>query len=242
MNELLSHAQQFWLNLQHKPLFGLLLSLCVYQLALMLYQYFNRRVILHPVTTGSIVIALILHGLDISSRDYLNGNQLLYFLLGPATVALAIPLHQQFHHIRKLMLPVLITVAVGAVFAPAIAVGVAAIMGGSDEVLLALYPKSVTTPIALGIADIIGALPGLTTGVVVFTGVIGSLLSPVVFYFLKLHDPRLQGIVLGLNAHGVGTARAFEINPTVGAFASLAMGLTGAFTALIMPYAVRLIN
>lgn len=242
MNELMTQAHQFWLSLQGKPLFALLLSVGAYQLALQLYQYFNRRVIFHPVTTGSIAIALILNTLDISYRDYLSGNQLLYFLLGPATVALAVPLHQQFHHIRKLMLPVLITVAIGAVAAPAIAVAVAAAMGGSDDILLALYPKSVTTPIALGIADLIGALPGLTTGVVVFTGVIGALISPVVFYLLKLHDPRLQGLVLGLNAHGVGTARGFEINPTVGAFASLAMGLTGAFTALIMPYVIQLLN
>jgi putative effector of murein hydrolase len=240
MAELLDELARLWHNLHHKPLFGLLLTLCMYQLALMLYEYCNRRVILHPVATGSIAIALLLNTLGISYRDYLSGNQLLYFLLGPATVALAIPLHQQFHHIRKLLLPVLVTVVVGGIFAPAIAVGVAYLLGGSDAILLALTPKSVTTPIALGVAEVIGALPGLTTGVVVFTGVVGALLSPLAFYLLKLHDPRLQGVVLGLNAHGVGTARGFEINPTVGAFASLTMGLTGAFTALTLPYALKL--
>jgi predicted murein hydrolase (TIGR00659 family) len=242
VDTLITQASELWYSLQHKPLFGLLLSLSIYQFAVMLYEYFNKRVFLHPVATGSIAIAIILNTLNISYKDYLQANQLLYFLLGPATVALAIPLFQEFHHIRKLTLPTLTVVVVGGSFAAASAVVIAMLMGAPDNIQLALMPKSVTTPIALGIAEIIGALPGLTTGVVVFTGVIGALLSPVVFSILRLHDPRLQGLVLGLNAHGVGTARAFEMNPTTGAFASLAMGLTGAFTALTVPYAVKLLN
>ena len=242
MDALISQAIDVWHGMLHKPLFGLLLSLGIYQLALIVYEYFNKQVLLHPVATGSIVIAIILKTLGISYSDYLSANQLLYFLLGPATVALAIPLYQEFHHIRKLTLPTLVIVVVGGSFAAASAVMIAIAMGAPNNIQLALMPKSVTTPIALGIADIIGALPGLTTGVVVFTGVIGALLSPVVFSLLRLHDPRLQGLVLGLNAHGVGTARAFEMNPTAGAFASLAMGLTGAFTALTVPYAVRFLQ
>jgi putative effector of murein hydrolase len=236
---MLQHAQVFWQTVQHKPLFGLLLSLVIYQLALKLYITSNRNILAHPLTISAVAITLILRGLDIPFQQYLDANQLLYFLLGPATVALAIPLHQEFHNLRKLAGPVLVTVILGGAFASICAVGIAWLLGASDTVLLSLAPKSVTTPIALGIAEIIGAHSSLTTGVVAFTGIAGALMSPVVFYCLRIRDPQLQGIVLGINAHALGTARSFEINPTMGAFASLAMGLTGVFTALALPYIIQ---
>ena len=240
MDNLVAHAEAFWQSLQHRALFGLLLSLVIYQLAQALYQYSRRKIILHPLALSAVAIALILKLIDLPYRQYLEANQLLYFLLGPATVALAIPLHQEFHNLRKLALPALVTILLGGSFAAVSAVAIAWALGGSDLVLLSLAPKSVTTPIALSIAHTIGALPSLTTGVVVFTGIAGALMSPLAFYLLRLRDPRLQGIVLGINAHAVGTARSFELNASMGAFASLAMGLTGTFTALVLPYVVRL--
>ncbi len=240
MNQLPTEVISFLDNLIHTPLFGLLLTLVVYQLSLWFYDFCGRRAFVHPVAVSSVAIAALLKASGISYADYVSANQLIYFLLGPTTVALAVPLYREFHHIRKLALPVVVTVVIGGIFAGASAVFIAWLMGANEQTLLSLAPKSVTTPIAIGIANNIGALPTLTTGVVVFTGVIGVLLSPIVFYLLQLRDPRLQGIVLGLNAHGVGTARSFEINPTTGAFATLAMGLTGTFTALTLPYLVRL--
>lgn len=238
MHDFILYLQNFWQGLIHKPLFGLLLTLVVFQAALWFYDFCGRRAIAHPVAVGSIVIAALLKFANIPYREYVQANELIFFLLGPTTVALAVPLYREFHHIRKLALPVLVTVMLGGLFAVVSAAGIAWLMGADEQVLLALTPKSVTTPIAIGIADTIGALTTLTTGVVVFTGVLGVILSPVVFYLLQLHDPRAQGVVLGLNAHGVGTARSFEMNPTTGAFATLAMGLNGAFTALTLPYVV----
>jgi len=240
MNTLTQHAQDFWHALQHRALFGLLLTLVAYQLGLWLYQYSGRKILLHPLVLSVIAISMTLQLIDLPYAQYLKANELLYFLLGPATVALAIPLHQEFHNLRKLALPALLTIVIGGSFAAAAAVSIAWALGGSDIVLLSLSPKSVTTPIALSISETINALPSLTTAAVVFTGIAGVLMSPLAFYLLRLHDPRLQGIVLGINAHAVGTARSFEQNPTMGAFSSLAMGLTGAFTALALPYLVTL--
>lgn len=234
--------QEFGHSFSHKPLFGLLLSLTAYQLGLWAYRRSNQWILLHPVVTGALAITAVLLALDLSYRDYLSANQLLYFLLGPATVALAVPLHQEFHHLRGLVLPLLVTIALGAAIAAGSAVGIAWYLGASKLTLLSLAPKSVTTPIALGIAQRIDALPGLTTGVVVFTGVISALLGPLVFKLTGLKDHRLQGVILGLNGHGVGTARAFELNATSGAFAGLAMGLTGALTAFTLPFLIRLIG
>jgi len=240
LNTLIQHSQDFWHALQHRVLFGLLLTLVTYQLGLWLYQYSGRKLLLHPLIISVIAISATLQLIDLPYAQYLKANELLYFLLGPATVALAIPLHQEFHNLRKLALPALLTVLIGGSFAAAAAVAIAWALGGSDIVLLSLSPKSVTTPIALSISTTINALPSLTTAAVVVTGIAGVLMSPLAFYLLRLHDPRLQGIVLGINAHAVGTARSFEINPSMGAFASLAMGLTGTFTALLLPYLVRL--
>ena len=230
---------ELWQTLIQKPLFGLALTLAAYQLGLWLYQRCNRLILIHPVLTASVTVCLVLKGLDISYRQYLEGNQLLYFLLGPATVALAVPLHQEFHHLRGLFLPLLITIVLGAAIAATSAMGLAWVMGASESTLLALSPKSVTTPIALGLADRLGALESLTTGGVVATGVVAALMAPLVFKLTGLTDGRMQGTILGLNGHGVGTALAFERAPTTGAFASLAMGLTGALTAFTLPYAIH---
>lgn len=240
LNDALHTLVDLWHHLSQTGLFGLLLTLVFYQLGLLLYERCGRPVILHPVATASVTIALLLPQLHISYSSYRHSNELIYFLLGPATVALALPLYQQFHQIRKLALPILVTVILGAAFASLSAVMIAHWLGASTVTQLSLAPKSITTPIALGVSISIGGMPTLTTGVVVFTGVIGALMSPLVFYLLQLHDPRAQGIVLGINAHGLGTARAFEVNPVSGAFASLSMGLTGAFTALTLPYAAVL--
>ncbi|MYM63698.1 LrgB family protein [Pseudomaricurvus sp. HS19] len=239
MDTLLQDLHNYTDSLAQKPLFGLLLTLLVYQGALWLYNRCNRSALIHPVAVSAVVIALLLKISGISYQDYVDANQLIYFLLGPTTVALAIPLYNEFHVLRRQAMPILVTVLFGALAAPAIAVGIAWGMGASDEVLLSLAPKSVTTPIAIGIADQIGAMATLTTGVVVFTGILGVLLSPAVFWLSRLGDTRLQGVVMGINAHGVGTARCFEIGSDSGAFATMAMGLTGTFTALTLPYLIH---
>ena len=238
METTLRDLELFIDGLAQKPLFGLLVTLLVYQGALWLYNRCNRLALVHPVAVSAVVIAALLKLSGISYRDYVSANQLIYFLLGPTTVALAIPLYNEFHVLRRQALPILATVVFGAIAAPAAAVAIAWSMGASDEVLLSLAPKSVTTPIAIGIADKIGAMTTLTTGVVVFTGIIGVLLSPAVFYITRLGDTQLQGVVMGVNAHGIGTARCFEIGSGSGAFATMAMGLTGTFTALTLPYLV----
>ena len=238
VQQIIPVLQSLWQPLGDNPLPGLLLTLICYQFGLWLYQRCGRTALLHPIATSAPLIALLLYGLNVRYPDYQTSTWLLHFFLGPSVVAMAIPLYREFHHIRKLALPVLLVTSVGAIVAAACGVGAAWLVGASEEVLLALAPKSATTPIAIGIAENIGAPSTLTTGVVVFTGVVGVLMSPLVFRILRLQDDRLQGLILGVNAHGVGIARCFDLSPTAGAFATLAMGLTGTFTALTLPYVV----
>ena len=196
----------------------------------------------HPVILSMIILIALLSLLRVDYATYFEGAKFIHFLLGPATVALAIPLYDHFEQVRRLAIPVFISCVTGATVAAASAVGVAALMGGSRELLLSLAPKSVTTPIAIGIADKIGGLSPLTVGLVLITGVLGCVLAPLVFRLLKTSDERVQGFSLGIAAHGIGTAFAFRYGAMAGAFSGVAMGLTGTLSAFEIPFLAHLFN
>ncbi len=211
------------------------LTLCAYCAGLWAFQKARHFSLLHPLVSSCLLIAVLLYSFDIDYSRYQRANSVFYWLLGPATVALAIPLNREFKRIRALIQPLLLTLLFGAIVSPLCAVTLAYLFGAEPLTLLSLTPKSVTTPIALGIAREIGALGELTAGVVIFTGVVGAIVGPALLGMLGIKDERLQGFTLGINAHGVGTARAFDIGPLCGAFSSLALGLTGVLTALTLP-------
>ena len=237
-NRLPLHSQ-WYSELIHSPLFALTLSVLAFYLGNLLYRRLNEFPLLHPTITGAVMVALILPRLNIPYKHYLEGNKLLMFWLGPATVALAVPLYQQLHLIRKMALPILVTFSTGAVFAAGSAVVIAYLLGASEATMLSLAPKSVTTPIAISLAEEIGGLTTLAAGAVALTAATGIALAPFVFKLLNITDPKIWGFCLGITSHGMGTARAFEMNPTAGAFSSLAMCLTGAFSAALIPIAVH---
>lgn len=222
------------------------LTLVAFSVALWLYNKNNAsriaRSLLHPLVVAPLLVSTALLSLNLDYDSYRLASEPFFFLLGTATVALAIPLHQQFHHIRDLAKPLLFTLFFGASFAVISAVTIAWCLGATIDTLNAISPKSVTTPIALGIAEKIGGEEGLTAGVVVLTGVFGATFGPIFFHWLGITDDRVKGFVLGLNAHGVGTTRAFDISPTCGAFSSLAMGLTGALTAIALPWIINILH
>lgn len=231
-------AQAWYSDLLHSPLFALTLTVACFQMANLGYRRLNNFPLLHPTLIGAVLVAILLWCLDLPYRYYLEGNQLLMFWLGPATVALAVPLYQQLHLIRQMAVPIVVTFVCGAVFAAGSAVTIAWLLGGSEATLLSLAPKSVTTPIAISLAREIGGLTTLAAGAVAITAVVGISAAPLVFRWLKIDDPKIWGFCLGITAHGMGTARAFEMNPTAGAFSSLAMCLTGALTAILIPLVV----
>ncbi|WP_101758778.1 LrgB family protein [Oceanicoccus sp. KOV_DT_Chl] len=206
---------QLWYSeLLASPLFALTLSVAAFYLANILYRRCNELPLLHPTIIGAIIVALLLPRLNIRYQDYLEGNQLLMFWLGPATVALAVPLYQQLHLIRKMALPILLTFSTGAVFAGGSAVVIAYLLGATETTMLSLLPKSVTTPIAISLAEEIGGLTTLAAGAVALTAAVSIAMAPFVFRALKITDPKIQGFCLGITAHGMGTARAFEMHPT----------------------------
>ena len=199
----------------------------------------HRRCRMHPLTNPVLVAAALLVTLllltDTPYPTYFAGAQFVHFLLGPATVALAIPLYAQLGKVRAMRWPVLLGLSAGSVCAVASAMGIARALGASVPTQLSLAPKSVTTPIAMGVAERIGGIASLTAVLVIVTGIVGAVVAPALFRWLRIKDHAVQGFALGVVAHGIGTARAFAISEQAGAFAALAMGLNGAITALLLP-------
>ncbi|MDI5892120.1 LrgB family protein [Halomonas rhizosphaerae] len=232
---------QLWVYLSGNPLLSLLATLLVFTLAVRVNRAVGGTPLLHPVTLSIIMLIALLLLVDMDYRTYFEGAQFIHFLLGPATVALAIPLYDHRERVRRLLWPLLLACGAGIVTAVASTLGLAMLLGARTETLLSLAPRSVTSPIAMGIAEQIGGIPSLAAGLVLLTGSIGCALGPWIFRLLRIKDPVVQGFTLGLAAHGFGTAHAFaRLGAVAGAFSGLAMGLTGLLTAFLLPLITRL--
>jgi predicted murein hydrolase (TIGR00659 family) len=233
---------EIWVYLSATPLLGLTVTLLAYQGAYRVYERANFHPLLNPVawTVALLVALLVTTGTPYST--YFDGAQFVHFLLGPATVALAVPLHAQLGKLKRLAVPISVALLAGSLTAIASAVGIGWLFGASWETLLSLAPKSVTTPIAMGIAEKLGGLPTLTAVLVVSTGIIGAVSAKYVLNALRIGDHAVRGFAVGTAAHGIGTARAFQVSEEAGAFAGLAMGLNGLATAILFPLLVWLFS
>lgn len=231
-----SDIGEIWVYLSTTPLLGLTLTLVAYQCAWWIYQRANQHPLLNPVLIAVVVLVTVLTLTGTDYETYFDGAQFVHFLLGPATVALAIPLYAQWQRLRAMLLPLLLTLVIGSLTAALSAVGVAALLGASRETMMSLAPKSVTTPIAMGIAETLGGLPSLTAVLVITTGILGAVSARFVYQLLRIEDHAVRGFAIGLTSHGIGTARAFQVSEQAGAFAALAMGLNALVTALTLPW------
>lgn len=229
-----------WVYLSTTPLLGLTVTLLVYQAAYSIYRRANFHPLLNPVALAVATLVLLLTLTGTPYQTYFDGAQFVHFLLGPATVALAIPLYAQLGKLKSLLLPLLAALLAGALTAIVSAVGIAWLLGASRTTLISLAPKSVTTPIAMGITEKMGGLPSLTAVLVVSTGIIGAVTAKYVLDFLRVRDHSVRGFAVGVAAHGIGTARAFQVSEEAGAFAGLGMGLNGLATALLFPLLIWL--
>lgn len=220
------------------PVMMLVLTLVVYVICLGIYQLSKRNMLLMPITTGIVAIVAILVTFDIDYTAYFESVQIIHFLLGTATVALAVPLRNNFHLIVEHAFPLSVSLIVMGIFTPVLAVASAWVFGADKAVLLSLAPKSISTPFAIGVAEAIGAYPSLVAVIVIVTGIVVALVSSIVFKVFAIHNPIAQGFSLGLVGHGVGTAAAFELSFKAGAFSALAMGLMGLSTSILLPYLI----
>ncbi|BBP81230.1 hypothetical protein PHLH8_08720 [Pseudomonas sp. Pc102] len=229
-----------WQAIAHHPLFGVGLTLAAYQLSISLYEK-TRLMFLQPVLVSMALVIAVLVPLGIGYEEYRQSTTLLTLLLGPATVALAVPLFLNLKRIRQLFWPTLITLSIGGLVATVMGVGLAWAFGAEHMMLMTMAPKSVTSPIAMLVAEQIGGVAALAAVFVLITGVIGATLGPELLRRIGVRHPAAQGMALGITAHAVGTARALQEGEECGAFAALAMSLMGVATAVLLPLAVAMV-
>ncbi len=235
----LGELGQVWVYLAATPLLWLSVTLVAYLAAFNLYRAAGDNPLLNPVALAVALLIAILVTTGTPYATYFEGAQFVHFLLGPATVALAVPLYRQLGRLRRLWLPVVVALLVGVGVATLSAVGIAAVLGGSVETQLSLAPKSVTAPVAMGIAEKVGGLPSLTAVLVVATGILGAIVGTRLLAWCGVQDDAIRGIAMGVTSHGIGTARAFQVSARMGAFAGLGMALSAFATALMVPWLVR---
>ncbi|KAI3594819.1 LrgA-associated membrane protein LrgB [Cupriavidus sp. U2] len=226
---------EIWVYLAASPLIGLTATLIAYVFAFRIYERARFSPLANPVMISVAILVTVLTVTGTPYKTYFDGAQFVHFLLGPATVALAVPLYTQLPKLRSNVLPLLAGLLAGSVAAVVSAVGIAYLLGASPEVVLSLAPKSVTIPIAMGVSEKIGGLPSLTAVLVMATGIIGAISATGLLNLLRVRDYTVRGFATGVAAHGIGTARAFQVSQEAGAFSALGMGLNGVLTAILVP-------
>lgn len=224
-----------WQQITEAPLLWLSLTLAAFIAASRLARAANFSPLLSPVLWSIVILSGLLILTKTPYETYFSGARFIHFLLGPATVALAVPLYRQFAQVRRAAVALGIALPLGCAAAAIAAVLIAFLLGAEPSTLISLSPKSVTTPIAMGISEKLGGVPPLTAVFVILTGVTGAMVAGPLYRILRITDHRAMGFALGLAAHGVGTARAFQFSETAGAFAGMAIGLNGLATAVLLP-------
>ncbi len=227
--------RDIWVYLSASPLLHLTLTLVAYQIGLFIYQRARLNPLCNPVLIAVVLIVAVLALTGTGYPTYFDGAQFVHFLLGPATVALAIPLYRQLAQIRKSAVAILFSIIAGSLTAAFSALSIGWMLGVTRDALLSLAPKSVTAPVAMGITKQLGGLPSLTAVLVITTGIAGAMLGPPLLNLLRVRDWAARGLAMGTASHGIGTARAIQVNEIAGAFAGLAMGLNAVATAVLLP-------
>ena len=219
-----------WVYLSETPLFWLTATLVAYLIG----DAFSARCGRHPLANAVVVAVVLLVGVLLVTgtpySTYFEGAQFVHFLLGPATVSLAVPLWRNRMAVKRNLLPMCIALVAGCLTAIVSAVGVAWALGAPAPILAT---KSVTAPIAMALTDTIGGIPPLAAVLVMFTGIFGAVVVTPLMNAMRIRDYAARGFAVGVASHGIGTARAFQVSEEAGTYAGIAMGLNGALTALV---------
>ncbi|MBS0124183.1 LrgB family protein [Thetidibacter halocola] len=235
----MTDVAQLWSYLSATPLLWLTATVLAYVLADALARRLGNPPWANPVLMSVCLIAPVLWITATDYATYFEGAQFIHFLLGPATVALALPLVDNLDTIRRSVAPILLALLAGSVVAVCSAILLALALGLPEAVILSLSPKSTTAPVALGVSEAVGGIPTLTAVLVILTGIIGAVTVTPLMTLLRVRDWRARGFAVGVAAHGIGTARAFQVNQTAGAYAGIGMALNALLTSLIVPLIVR---
>jgi predicted murein hydrolase (TIGR00659 family) len=232
---------RIWIYLSETPLLWLTATLLAYAVGDTVSRLLRRHPLANPVMIAAGVLIAVLAVTGTPYGTYFEGAQFVHFLLGPATVALGLPLWRNRVAVRRNFIPMMAALLAGSLTAIGSAVGIAWVLGAPPVILASLPAKSVTAPIAMALTETIGGIPALAAVLVVLTGILGSVIVTPLMNALGIRDYAARGFAVGIASHGIGTARAFQVSEEAGTFAGIAMGLNGAMTALVFAVLALLI-
>ena len=221
-------------ELLHAPILWLSITLLLFELADRISRRCNRHPLCHPVLLVTPVLIGLLLATDTPYPVYRDATAMLTFLLGPAVVGLAVPIWRLRDLIRRMAVPIILALGAGALTAIVSAVGILALFGAPREILASMAPRATTTPIAMAMAEQLGGIPALAAVIVLFAGIVGAMTATPLFNRMGIADYRARGFAVGVSAHGIGAARAFQVDTTAGAFASLGMALNAIATSALL--------
>lgn len=228
--------------LRTSPLFFVLLTLAAYRIGREVKDRTGSHALAQPVLVAMVVIGGVLALTHVGYDDYRSGTELIAFWLGPATVALAVPLHRNVARLKGFVLPMLVAIPVGAVVSIVLGVVVVQLLGGGDELARTMAPKAATTPVSIALSEENDGIPALTAVFTIVIGIVGAVLGPALLTLLRIKDRRARGLAMGAVSHGVGTSRSLHDDETEGAFAGLSMGLTALATSLLLPVVLLVLH
>lgn len=232
---------ELWVHLSASPLIWLTMTLCIWIAASEVSARLGRHPLASPVLSSILILSATLWIFEVPYERFFAGAQFVHFLLGPATVAIAVPLWRQWIEVRRVLLPIAAALVVGSVAAVGSVLLLGLAVGLSREVLLSFLPKSATAGVAMAISESLGGNPSLTAVLVILTGILGALIVTPLMNAMRITDYAARGFAAGLTSHGIGTARAYDVDPTAGLFAGIAMAPNAVATAILVPVVARLV-
>ncbi|KQV27428.1 LrgB family protein [Rhizobium sp. Root1204] len=236
----MKHPMELWVYLSTSPLLWLTLTLLVWIVATTISVRLKRHPLANPVLISIVLLACTLWMFNVPYERFFAGAQFIHFLLGPATVAIAIPLFRQWQKVRQALVPMGAALVVGSFSAVLSIIVMGKWAGLSQDVLISFLPKSATAGVAMSISASLGGNPSLTAVLVILTGIVGAVVVTPFMNAMRIKDYEARGFAVGLTSHGIGTARAFDVDETAGLFAGMAMALNAIATSVVVPLLARL--
>lgn len=227
--------------LRTSPVCWIFVTLLAYRVGVWLRDRTGGHPLAQPVVVAAALVIAVLLLLGVDYEAYMSGGSMIHLILGPATVALAVPLYRQAHHLKEMLLPMLVALPIGAVVSIGTAVLSVRALGGDLELERTMAPKAATTPVAIAITEQIGGISAMVAVFTILAGMLGAVLGPALLDVMRVRDPRSRGLAMGAVSHGIGTSRSLHDNLTEGAFAGLSMGLTALATSLLVPVVIALL-
>lgn len=221
--------------LQHTSPWWVFLTVAAYLIGRVVEHQTHRKALAQPVVIGIVFVGFVLAFNHVDPSEYQARTQLISFWLGPATVALAVPIHRQLDKLRAYLLPALAAISCGGLVSIIVAIVAVRTFGGDEQLARTMAPKAVTTPVSIALAQIYGGVPSLTATFTIMAGILGAVCGHSVFRLLRIQDPRIRGLAMGAASHGIGTSRSLRQSETEGAFAGLSMGISALATTFLLP-------